>query len=191
MLFFHHLPYNYVLHSGKTVIQHVYDTHYAGVEQVREFVEQWQSLKGRIDEQRYNETLARLEYQVGHATEWRDAVCQWFFKMSGIPDQYGRVDERKNLQVPRARPRTRPSPKALTRRRKSIFDIPIQRAGTRRAGNCCSRTRNRSVYDERANRNHIRRRLRTLCGDMRCIREVRLPRPRSVPSGTPLLVQDA
>ncbi len=96
VLFFHHVPYNYVLHSGKTVIQHVYDTHYAGVEQVREFVEQWQSLKGKIDEQRYNETLARLEYQVGHATEWRDAVCQWFFKMSGIPDKYGRVDNDPN-----------------------------------------------------------------------------------------------
>ncbi len=96
LLFFHHVPYNYVLHSGKTVVQHVYDTHYAGVEQAEKFVEQWQSLKGRIDEQRYNETLARLEYQVGHATEWRDAVCQWFFKMSGIPDQYGRVDHDPN-----------------------------------------------------------------------------------------------
>jgi alpha-glucuronidase len=96
LLFFHHVPYNYVLHSGKTVIQHVYDTHYEGVEQVREFVKQWRSLKGKIDEQRYNETLARLEYQVGHATEWRDAVCQWFFKMSGIPDKYGRVDNDPN-----------------------------------------------------------------------------------------------
>ena len=36
LLFFHHVPYNYVLHSGKTVIQHVYDTHYTGVEQVQE-----------------------------------------------------------------------------------------------------------------------------------------------------------
>jgi alpha-glucuronidase len=96
LLFFHHVSYNYVLHSGKTLIQHVYDSHYEGVEQVEQFVEQWQSLKGKIDEQRYNETLARLEYQVGHATEWRDAVCQWFFKMSGIPDRYGRVDNDPN-----------------------------------------------------------------------------------------------
>jgi alpha-glucuronidase len=96
VLFFHHLPYNYKLHSGKTLIQHVYDTHYAGVEQVREFVREWQSLKGKVDGQRYDETLARLEYQVGHATEWRDAVCQWFFKMSGIPDRYHRVDNDPN-----------------------------------------------------------------------------------------------
>jgi alpha-glucuronidase len=48
LLFFHHVPYNYVLHSGQTVIQHVYDTHYAGVEQVRNFVKQWQSLQARL-----------------------------------------------------------------------------------------------------------------------------------------------
>src|SRR5580698_6128410 len=30
MLFFHHVPYTYVLHSGKTVIQHIYHTHYEG-----------------------------------------------------------------------------------------------------------------------------------------------------------------
>jgi alpha-glucuronidase len=96
LLFFHHVPYSYTLHSGKTLIQHVYDTHYDGVEQARKFVEQWQLLKGQVDEQRYNETLARLEYQVGHATEWRDAVCQWFFKMSGIPDKSNRVDNDPN-----------------------------------------------------------------------------------------------
>ena len=30
LLFMHHVPYAYMLHSGKTVMQHVYDTHYAG-----------------------------------------------------------------------------------------------------------------------------------------------------------------
>jgi alpha-glucuronidase len=96
VLFFHHLPYDYVLHSGKTLIQHVYDSHYEGTEQVEKFVEEWKSIKGKIDEQRYNETLARLEYQVGHATVWRDAVCQWFYKMSGISDKYNRVNDNPN-----------------------------------------------------------------------------------------------
>ena len=30
LLFMHHVPYTYVLHSGKTVMQHVYDSHYEG-----------------------------------------------------------------------------------------------------------------------------------------------------------------
>jgi alpha-glucuronidase len=30
LLFFHHVPYTYKLHSGETVIQYVYDSHYKG-----------------------------------------------------------------------------------------------------------------------------------------------------------------
>ena len=39
----------------------------------------------------YEDVLARLEYQAGHAIVWRDAVCNWFARMSGIPDAKGRV----------------------------------------------------------------------------------------------------
>jgi len=87
----HHVPYTYVLHSGKTVIQHIYDTHYLGAEEAEGFVRQWKSLKGRIDEQRYREVLGRLEYQAGYAQVWRDAVNTWFLRTSGIPDAKGRA----------------------------------------------------------------------------------------------------
>jgi alpha-glucuronidase len=96
LLFFHHVPYNYVLHSGQTVIQHVYDTHYEGAEQAQKLVDQWKSLQGKIDEPRYHEVLTRLEYQAGHAIVWRDAVCQWFLKMSGMPDRLGRAGHYPN-----------------------------------------------------------------------------------------------
>ncbi len=91
LLWMHHVPYTYVLHSGKTVIQHIYDTHYQGVEEAGAFVREWKSLKGRVDEQRYNEVLARLDYQAGYAEVWRDAVCNWFLRTSGIPDSRGRA----------------------------------------------------------------------------------------------------
>ena len=91
LLFFHHVPYTYVLHSGKTVIQHIYDSHYEGAEEATGLVEQWKSLRNYIDEERYRTTLARLEYQSGHAIVWRDAVCNWFFHTSGLADQRGRV----------------------------------------------------------------------------------------------------
>jgi len=96
LLWMHHVPYTHVLDSGKTVIQHIYDTHYQGAEEVEGFVRQWKSLKGRIDEQRYLEVLARLEYQAGHAQVWRDAVSYWFFRTSGIPDAQGRVGRYPN-----------------------------------------------------------------------------------------------
>jgi len=91
ILFFHHMPYTYQLHSGKTVIQHIYDSHYEGVEQVDGFVKRWKALRGHIDDARYKEVLAKLEYQAGHATVWRDAICNWFLKESGIADKQGRA----------------------------------------------------------------------------------------------------
>lgn len=91
LLFMHHVPYTYVLHSGKTVIQYLYDSHYEGAEAVEGYVRDWEKLKGRVDERRYQEVLAQLEYQAGQAEVWRDAVSNWFLRASGIPDAKGRV----------------------------------------------------------------------------------------------------
>jgi alpha-glucuronidase len=90
LLFFHHVPYTYVLHSGKTVIQHVYDSHHDGAERARGFVAQWKTLEGRVDPERYRDILARFEFQAGEAVKWRDTICNWMYGLSGIPDQKGR-----------------------------------------------------------------------------------------------------
>ena len=91
LLFFHHVPYSYKLHSGKSVIQHIYDSHYEGASRAAALVTQWQSLQGRVDQQRYEDVLRRLEYQAGHAIVWRDAISNWFARTSAIPDEHGRV----------------------------------------------------------------------------------------------------
>jgi alpha-glucuronidase len=91
LLFMHHVPYTHLLHLGKTVIQQIYDSHYDGAAAVEHYVSQWETLKGLVDERRYQEVLAQLEYQAGQAQVWRDAVTNWFFKESGIPDVQGRV----------------------------------------------------------------------------------------------------
>jgi len=91
LLFVHHVPYTYKLHSGKTVIQSIYDSHYEGAQAVERYVREWKSLKGRVDDRRYQEVLAQLEYQAGQAAVWRDAVSNWFLRESGIPDAEGRV----------------------------------------------------------------------------------------------------
>lgn len=91
LLFMHHVPYTHRLNSGKTVIQHIYDVHYEGAEAVSGYVRQWRSLKGLIDERRFQEVLAQLEYQEGQAQVWRDAVSNWYRRTSGIPDAHGRV----------------------------------------------------------------------------------------------------
>ena len=91
LLFFHHVSYKHVLDSGKTVIQHVYDSHYQGAETVAKFVREWRTLRGKIDNERYDDVLQRLEYQAGHAIVWRDAICNYFLRLSGIADDKGRA----------------------------------------------------------------------------------------------------
>jgi len=90
LLFFHHIPYTHVLQSGKTVIQHIYDTHFKGVEQVEEMIEHWTSLEGKIDQRRYQDVKDRLDHQLWSAKEWRDTINTYFYRKSGIADEHNR-----------------------------------------------------------------------------------------------------
>lgn len=91
LLFFHHVPYTYKLRSGKSVIQTIYDSHYDGAARTNDFVATWRPLRGHVDDERYGDVLAQLDYQSGHAIVWRDAINNWFHRISGIPDAKGRV----------------------------------------------------------------------------------------------------
>ena len=48
LLFFHHVPYTHRLHSGKTVIQHIYDSRADGYERVLALRPRWEQLDGRV-----------------------------------------------------------------------------------------------------------------------------------------------
>ena len=91
LLFFHHVAYTHLLHSGKTVIQHVYDSHYDGADRARDLVSQWMKLEGHVDDERYRDILSRLQYQAAEAVVWRDTICNWIYRLSGIGDRQGRV----------------------------------------------------------------------------------------------------
>ncbi|KAI9047382.1 hypothetical protein LZ554_008828 [Drepanopeziza brunnea f. sp. 'monogermtubi'] len=91
LLWFHHVPYTHELKSGKTVIQHFYDAHYEGAATVQAWLPLWESLEGRIDQQRYEAILFRLRYQMGHSLVWRDSINKFYFNKSGIADSAGRV----------------------------------------------------------------------------------------------------
>lgn len=91
LLFFHHLPYTHMLKSGKTLIQHIYDSHFEGVEEVEEMIRVWESLKGRIPEASYELVRERFDRQLYNAKEWRDQVNSYFYRKSNIPDEKKRV----------------------------------------------------------------------------------------------------
>ena len=91
LLFFHHVPYGHRLHSGRTVVQHVYDTHFAGVEQVEEMARAWAGLAGRVPDATFARVTDRLAEQLRSAREWRDQVNTYVFRKSGVPDATGRT----------------------------------------------------------------------------------------------------
>jgi alpha-glucuronidase len=91
LLFMHHVPYSYRLHSGETVMQYIDDAHYWGAQAAAAQVPAWESLHGKVADAIYGEVLKRLQFQAGHAVVWRDAVTEWFTKTSGIADAKGRV----------------------------------------------------------------------------------------------------
>ncbi|MFI7127323.1 alpha-glucuronidase [Nonomuraea sp. NPDC050153] len=92
LLFFHHVPYGHVLHSGSTVIQHIYDTHFAGAEEAAETRLLWEKLAdtGAVAPDVYARVKERLDEQVRCAEEWRDQINAYFFRKSGVPDARGR-----------------------------------------------------------------------------------------------------
>jgi len=90
LLYFHRLNYDYTLKNGKTLLQHIYDTHFEGVEEVEAFIKIWESLKGKIDDEAYNHVRQRFDMQLENAKEWRDVINSYFYRKTGINDNKGR-----------------------------------------------------------------------------------------------------
>jgi alpha-glucuronidase len=90
LLFFHRLPFSHVLKSGKTIIQHIYDTHFEGVEDVEGFIGVFEELKPLLPKCYYNEVRAGLERQLENAKEWRDVVNTYFYRLTAVGDERGR-----------------------------------------------------------------------------------------------------
>ncbi len=91
LLFFHHVPYGHLLRSGKTVVQHMYDTHFEGVAEVEEARDVWASLAGLVDPARHARVAELFVEQLRSAREWRDQINSYFFRKSGVPDERGRI----------------------------------------------------------------------------------------------------
>lgn len=91
LLFFHHVPYTYRLQSGETVIQHIYNTHFRGVEKVKEYIAVWDELKDELDEETYQNGKERFKRQLENAMNWKEAINTYFYRKSGISDEAGRM----------------------------------------------------------------------------------------------------
>ncbi len=90
LLWFHHVPWDYAMPSGRTLWAELVHRYSRGAAQVRQMQESWAGLEGMIDDERYAQVAAFLAMQAKEARWWRDASLAYFqtFSHRPIPDGY-------------------------------------------------------------------------------------------------------
>ncbi|SKC59413.1 alpha-glucuronidase [Bacteroidales bacterium WCE2004] len=85
LLWFHHLPWDYRMKSGRTLWDEICLHYDAGVRQVEAFRRTWAGLEPYVAPALFAETAARLEIQQHDAEWWRDACVGYFQTFSQRP----------------------------------------------------------------------------------------------------------
>ncbi|HCI54902.1 MAG TPA: alpha-glucuronidase, partial [Bacteroidales bacterium] len=89
LLWFHHLPWDYKMKSGRTLWEELCYRYHEGVNGVREARKEWRELKTCIDNDRFEQVAILLEKQERDAKIWRDACLLYFqtFSKKPIPEK--------------------------------------------------------------------------------------------------------
>ena len=108
LLWFHHVPWEMRLDTGRTVWDELLVRYTRGVDQVAAMQREWQRLRPFIDPQRFAEVANALAVQHREAKWWRDASIAYFHSVSKRPLPPGMqppehsLDYYKSLQFPNA-----------------------------------------------------------------------------------------
>jgi len=108
LLWFHHVPWNYKMRSGRNFWDELCFKYYSGVDSVKWMQQQWNSLKNFIDEERFQQVKMFLAIQEKEAVWWRNACLLYFqtFSRMPIPAIYEKPDHTleyyKSLKFPYA-----------------------------------------------------------------------------------------
>jgi alpha-glucuronidase len=92
LLWFHHVPWDHRMASGRTLWEELLFRYQRGVDRVRWMQQTWGRLEGLIDAERYEQVRAFLAIQEKEARWWRDASVLYFQTFSGrpVPEGYER-----------------------------------------------------------------------------------------------------
>ena len=85
LLWFHHLPWDYAMPSGRTLWAELIAHYDRGVATVADMRRRWAALQPDIDPQRHAEVAVYLAVQEREARRWRDACVAYFQSVSGLP----------------------------------------------------------------------------------------------------------
>lgn len=92
LLWFHHLPWNYKMKSGKTLWIELIEHYNKGIASVKEMQKVWESMQSKVDPERFKEEKHALAVQEEDAEIWKGACLLYYqtFSHLPIPDQYGK-----------------------------------------------------------------------------------------------------
>ena len=85
LLWFHHVGWTARLPSGRTLWEELVRHYNMGVDTVKANLRTWESLAGKIDEERFAETRTNLVKEVAEARWWRDASLLYWQTFSKLP----------------------------------------------------------------------------------------------------------
>lgn len=78
LLWFHHIPWNHTMKSGRTMWNELCYHYNKGVNSVRLFCKTWDAMKPYIDKERHKQVAKKLNIQVHDAIWWKDACLLYF-----------------------------------------------------------------------------------------------------------------
>jgi alpha-glucuronidase len=82
LLWFHHVPWDYMLHAGKTLWEEICFRYHAGVDSVSWLRTEWEKTQNAIDPERYEDVSNLLGKQERDAKIWRDGCLLYFQTIS-------------------------------------------------------------------------------------------------------------
>ncbi|WP_460692028.1 alpha-glucuronidase family glycosyl hydrolase [Mucilaginibacter puniceus] len=85
LLWFHHVPWDYKMKSGKTLWIELIEHYNKGIESVKQMQKVWNSMEGKIDAERFKDQQRALDIQLEDAEIWKGACLLYFQTFSKMP----------------------------------------------------------------------------------------------------------
>ena len=108
LLWFHHVPWDFTMKSGRTLWEELCYHYYTGAEKVKQMQQTWKGLQSFVDKDRFEQVRQLLIVQYEEAVWWRNACLLYFqtFSKKPIPAVYEQPDKTleyyKKLRFPYA-----------------------------------------------------------------------------------------
>lgn len=95
LLWFHHVPWDFTMKSGRTLWEELCYQYYTGAEKVKQMQQTWKGLQSFVDKDRFEQVRQLLAVQYEEAVWWRNACLLYFqtFSKKPIPAVYEHPDK--------------------------------------------------------------------------------------------------